>query len=59
MEDLSNSLFMDKVPDSWNKRAYPSLSALGTWFADLLLRIKELEAWVADFQVTSLQWKDA
>ena len=36
-----NSLFVDKVPDTWAKRAYPSLLGLTAWYADLISRIKE------------------
>ncbi|VVD05320.1 unnamed protein product [Leptidea sinapis] len=35
MEDLMESLFMDNVPESWTKLAYPSLLGLAAWFADL------------------------
>ena len=56
MEDLSNCLFLDQVPPSWTKLAYASLHGLGSWYADLLLRIKELEAWVADFNTPSSVW---
>ncbi|KAK7113097.1 dynein beta chain, ciliary-like [Littorina saxatilis] len=56
MEDLSNALFVDQVPNSWQKRAYPSLYPLGIWYADLLLRVKELESWVADFQLPAAVW---
>ena len=58
MEDLSDSLFFDqvelthskkfqiqpsvKVPPTWTKLAYASLNGLSAWYADLLLRIKEL-----------------
>ncbi|XP_076454452.1 dynein beta chain, ciliary-like [Babylonia areolata] len=56
MEELSNSLFLDHVPESWNKRAYPSLLPLGMWFADLLLRVKELEMWTGDFQLPAAVW---
>merc|ERR1719394_1550321 len=47
MEDISNALYLDVVPASWEKRAYPSLFGLTLWYADLLLRQKELEGWVA------------
>lgn len=40
MEELSNALFYDNVPESWTKRAYPSLLSLAAWYADLLLRIR-------------------
>ena len=31
MEALMNSLYDDKVPETWNKRAWPSLRPLGAW----------------------------
>ncbi|KAK1875066.1 Dynein beta chain ciliary, partial [Dissostichus eleginoides] len=46
MENLQNAVFLDIVPDGWTKRAYPSMCGLALWFSDLLLRIKELEAWL-------------
>jgi dynein heavy chain, axonemal len=51
MEALEECLFMDKVPPSWEKRAYPSLLPLAAWHADLLRRLRELESWVSEFQV--------
>lgn len=56
MEQLQNSLFLDKVPASWAKRAYPSLAGLSAWFSDLLLRIRELESWVSDFNMPACIW---
>ena len=40
MEELSNALFMDEIPEAWNAKAYPSMLGLGAWFADLVQRIK-------------------
>lgn len=51
MEDLENALFLDQIPLVWMNRAYPSLLGLGSWFSDLLLRIRELETWTTDFVV--------
>jgi dynein heavy chain len=56
MESLQNALFLDKVPDSWTKRAYPSLSGLTSWYVDLLLRIRDLENWVGDFNMPACIW---
>lgn len=56
MENLQTAIFLDMVPDSWTKRAYPSMSGLALWFTDLLARIKELEAWSADFVLPSSVW---
>uniref|UniRef100_A0A670JPV6 Dynein axonemal heavy chain 9 n=1 Tax=Podarcis muralis TaxID=64176 RepID=A0A670JPV6_PODMU len=56
MENLQNAIFLDTVPESWTKRAYPSMAGLGSWFADLLNRIKELETWTGDFLLPSVVW---
>ncbi|NXP99968.1 DYH9 protein, partial [Vidua macroura] len=56
METLQNSLFLGTVPESWVKRSYPSTASLGSWFADLLARISELEAWTRDFSLPSTLW---
>ena len=72
MEDLSDSLFFDQVnidiindhlttstrqvPPTWTKLAYASLNGLSAWYADLLLRIKELEGWTSDFNLPSSVW---
>ncbi len=53
MENLSNSLFLDSVPESWERRAYPSLYGLTQWYADLIQRCKELESWVSSTRVDS------
>lgn len=56
MESLENALFYDSVPDSWTKRAYPSMQGLASWYADLLQRIRELESWVSDFNMPACVW---
>ncbi|MGH0141371.1 UNVERIFIED_CONTAM: hypothetical protein FKN15_073834 [Acipenser sinensis] len=56
MEYLQNAIFLDQVPESWTKRAYPSMAGLAGWFVDLLSRIKELETWTSDFALPSVVW---
>merc|ERR1712159_921809 len=56
MENLMNAFMFDSIPPTWAKRAYPSLFGLAGWFADLLLRIKDLEAWTGDFNLPSSVW---
>ncbi|XP_039595259.1 dynein heavy chain 9, axonemal [Polypterus senegalus] len=56
MENLQNAIFLDQVPESWTKRAYPSMSGLAGWFVDLLFRIKELETWTGDFALPASVW---
>lgn len=54
MENLEQCLFIDKVPENWSAKAYPSMLTLSSWFADLQLRLKELENWTQDFIVRTL-----
>ncbi|KAL1130935.1 hypothetical protein AAG570_012176 [Ranatra chinensis] len=56
MEELESSIFLDQVPGIWERRAYPSLLGLSAWFADLLLRLRELETWSTDFVLPSSVW---
>lgn len=56
METLEAALFFDNVPATWTKLAYPSLLGLQSWFADLGVRIKELEAWAQEFVLPSSVW---
>ena len=56
MEDLSTSLFFDKVPPNWTKLAYASMNGLAAWYVDLLLRLKELEVWTSDFNLPNSVW---
>ncbi|XP_072501166.1 dynein axonemal heavy chain 9 [Notamacropus eugenii] len=56
MESLQSALYLDTVPESWARKAYPSTSGLASWFVDLLNRIKELERWVGDFTLPSAVW---
>ncbi|KAL0819776.1 hypothetical protein ABMA28_007817 [Loxostege sticticalis] len=56
MEMLMESLFMDNVPESWTKLAYPSLLGLAAWFSDLCQRLTELENWTGDFNLPPAVW---
>ncbi|CAG0895270.1 unnamed protein product, partial [Cyprideis torosa] len=56
METLANSLFLDQVPQTWTRLAYPSLHNLGSWYTDLLQRIRELESWGSDFILPGSVW---
>ncbi|NXF34737.1 DYH17 protein, partial [Nyctibius bracteatus] len=56
MEELANALYYDSVPESWTRYAYPSLLSLGAWYADLLLRVRELEVWTTDFVLPATVW---
>ncbi|BET02170.1 Dynein, axonemal heavy chain [Nesidiocoris tenuis] len=56
MEVLEEALFVDKVPDAWMAKAYPSNLGLAAWFSDLQLRQKELEVWTGDFILPATIW---
>ena len=45
-----------QVPPSWAKLAYASLNGLTAWYADLLLRISELQGWTSDFILPVSVW---
>lgn len=45
MEQVQESLFLDRVPKSWEKLAFPSLRPLGSWLANLEARLLQLEEW--------------
>jgi len=46
MEDLMMSLYMDRVPVSWAKRAWPSMKPLGSWVKNFSDRLLQLEEWM-------------
>jgi dynein heavy chain len=48
MEELANSLFLDRVPKRWESLAYPSLRSLGGWLIDLQNRISQLNDWASN-----------
>lgn len=56
MEILQEDLFYDRIPDYWERLAYPSCLGLQCWLADLMLRFKELEQWSSDFVLPSSVW---
>lgn len=56
MELLDECLLYDRVPISWTKLAYPSMLGLQSWFANLLVRFKELNNWTNDFNLPRSVW---
>ena len=45
MEELKDSLFLNRVPPSWGKLAWPSLRGLSGWRNDLSSRLAQLNEW--------------
>jgi len=46
MEELANSLYLDRVPKRWEVLAYPSLRSLAAWLSDLQNRLTQINEWV-------------
>jgi dynein heavy chain len=46
MEELMMALYMDRVPASWAKRAWPSKLSLGLWVKNFSDRLYQLEEWM-------------
>merc|ERR1711991_964048 len=45
MDALKNSLYLDRIPSTWQKRAWPSMRALTPWLLDFSMRLNQLEEW--------------
>ncbi|XP_060774018.1 dynein axonemal heavy chain 11 [Neoarius graeffei] len=56
MEQLQTALFLDNVPETWTRLAYPSTYTLAQWYNDLLLRCRELDSWTQDLSLPSVVW---
>merc|ERR1712167_89154 len=45
VDTLKNSLYLERVPGTWAKRAWPSLRGLNAWLFDFSMRLAQLEEW--------------
>jgi dynein heavy chain len=45
MDALKTSLYLDRIPASWQKRAWPSMRPLSSWLTDFSYRLGQLEDW--------------
>jgi dynein heavy chain len=45
MEELKDSLFLDRIPPSWRRLSWASLRSLTAWRADLTMRLQQLNDW--------------
>merc|ERR1719375_725319 len=48
MEDLMNSLYMEKIPTWWGKLGFPSTRPLASWLSNLKERCGQLDEWCGD-----------
>ena len=56
MDALMMSMYVNKVPASWEKLAYFSLRPLMPWFKNLLDRHKQLQDWSAELTLPNSVW---
>jgi dynein heavy chain len=56
METTMNCLYDNKVPPTWEKRAYPSQRPLAGWVDNLRDRVKQLADWVAELMMPKVVW---
>jgi dynein heavy chain len=45
METLKIALFMDQVPETWAKKAWPSRRGLSSWLSNFGFRLQQLDQW--------------
>jgi dynein heavy chain len=45
MDNLKNSIYLDRVPLTWKKISWPSLRGLQSWLNDFNSRLTQLEEW--------------
>ncbi|KAI8803834.1 dynein heavy chain and region D6 of dynein motor-domain-containing protein [Cladochytrium replicatum] len=50
LEDLSTSILVGKIPSLWQKKSYPSMKPLGSYFQDLLNRANFFIKWIDEGQ---------
>merc|ERR1719231_470003 len=48
MEALQDAIFLDRVPASWAKRAWPSQMTLALWLNNFASRLQQLEDWMGN-----------
>lgn len=56
LEAMGNSMVDGHVPAVWSKAAYPSRKPLGSWVADLLLRLEFLSEWARAKRAPTVFW---
>lgn len=57
MENLMTSLYMDRVPVTWSKLAWPSKRGLSSWVRNFLDRLNQLEEWsTSPSEIPKVTW---
>jgi len=48
LDDMFQSCLNNKVPKMWEKKAYPSLRPLASWYTDMIARVEFFQDWIAN-----------
>jgi dynein heavy chain len=57
MENLMLSLYLDRIPSSWAKIAWPSLRPLASWVANFSDRLNQLDEWATNpIDIPKVTW---
>ena len=57
MEELMMALYLNRVPASWTKRAWPSKMSLGSWMKNFSDRLFQLEEWQSNpSEIPKVTW---
>jgi dynein heavy chain len=46
LEEIADALFMNRVPDEWERIGFPSLKPLAPWVSDVCGRLGFLQSWI-------------
>merc|ERR1719454_892130 len=47
LDDMFQSCLNNKVPKMWEKKAYPSLRPLASWYTDMIARVEFFQYWIS------------
>ena len=57
METLSDSLYLDRVPPGWTKKAWPSNLKMGMWVSNFMARLDQLIEWTGNpAEIPKVTW---
>ena len=57
MDQLMQSLYLDRVPPSWTKLAWPSQRLLGGWLANVTDRLTQIDDWTQNpIEIPRVTW---
>lgn len=46
LEEVGNAIFDNRIPETWNKRSYPSLKPLASYIVDFVERLSFIDKWI-------------